>query len=312
MPDIIQTLRLCFGRPEHLLERAINNAKNMPSPKDKLESIIEFAINVQNICATMESCGLESHLNNPMLVKELVDKLPTQYKLNWAMLQRDERTPIVKSFSIWLYQIAEAASKVVTPNFGKGSAAVNTHTQANNSAGRLCIVCKVDSHKVEHCDHFKNLPLNEKWDAVRANNLCRQCLNQHKRKCRLNKDCGEEGCRFKHHPLLHKATNVVSPSVSQTVSKNEIENTRGAQINAHSDGDEDKPFFRILPIRLYSKNSVVNTFAFLDEGSSITLIERSVFDSLHLDGVRDPLCLQWTGGTTRVESDSVKTSLQYF
>ncbi|GBP17521.1 hypothetical protein EVAR_74115_1 [Eumeta japonica] len=88
VPDVIRTLRLCFGRPEHILERVINKARTMPSPRDKLESIIEFAINVQNICATMESCGLESHLNNPMLVKELVDKLPNQHKLNWAMSQR--------------------------------------------------------------------------------------------------------------------------------------------------------------------------------------------------------------------------------
>ncbi|KAI8116325.1 hypothetical protein CVS40_11602 [Lucilia cuprina] len=60
----------------------------------------------------MESCGLDSHLNNPMLVKELVDKFSNLHKLNWAMYQRDERIPIVKSFSVWLYQIA--TSSIVT------------------------------------------------------------------------------------------------------------------------------------------------------------------------------------------------------
>lgn len=44
-----------------------------------------------------------------MLVKELVDKLLSQCKLNWAMYSKDDRTPIVKSF-----QIVDAASAVVS------------------------------------------------------------------------------------------------------------------------------------------------------------------------------------------------------
>ena len=71
MPDIINTLCLYFGRAEHILERAIIKAKSMPSPRDKLEALIEFALSVQNICATVEFSGLTSHLNNSTLVKEL-------------------------------------------------------------------------------------------------------------------------------------------------------------------------------------------------------------------------------------------------
>ncbi|KAL7725829.1 hypothetical protein ACLKA6_015911 [Drosophila palustris] len=33
----------------------------------------------------MEACKLDAHLNNPMLAKELIDKLPSQHKLSWAM-----------------------------------------------------------------------------------------------------------------------------------------------------------------------------------------------------------------------------------
>ena len=60
LPDIINKLRLCFGRPEHILERAIIKAKSMPSSGDKLDAIIKFSLSVQVICATMESCGLKS------------------------------------------------------------------------------------------------------------------------------------------------------------------------------------------------------------------------------------------------------------
>jgi len=48
-----------------------------------------------------------------MLVRELVDILPNQYKLNWAMHPKDGSIANVKALSDWLYKIAEAASTVV-------------------------------------------------------------------------------------------------------------------------------------------------------------------------------------------------------
>ena len=79
-------------------------------------------------------------------------------------------------------------------------------------------------------------------------------------------------------------------------------------INSHSTrGQNQKYIFRILPIRLYKRSGYINTYAFLDEGSSVSLIEKKVFDLL--DGEEQSLCLRWTGNTTRQENASLKTSL---
>ena len=88
------------------------------------------------------------------------------------MYQRDETVPIVKAFSTWLYQIAEAASKVVPTSFNKGAAAINTHIQVKNNENKICSVCKVDTHKLQQCDKFKSLQLKRKWDVVKFNHLC--------------------------------------------------------------------------------------------------------------------------------------------
>jgi len=45
----------------------------------------------------------------------------------------------------------------------------------------------------------------------------------------------------------------------------------------------------------------MNTFSFLDEGSSVTLIEETIFQQLGVTGVPYPFCLKWTDNTTRVE-----------
>ncbi|XP_053968959.1 uncharacterized protein LOC128870369 [Anastrepha ludens] len=299
VPEIIKTLRMCFGRPEHILERAMNKARAMPALKDKLEGLIEFALCVRNICATMEGCQMYMHLHNPLLVKELVDKLPNNQKLKWAVHPKDEKTPVVKQFSDWLYNLAEAASTVVSLAPAKSSATVNTHTIDVNT---------------QHPSPARNIiyqgASSRKWEEVKANNLCRQCLNPHRRKCFMNKVCGVDGCTIKHNPLLHKTITVMSQQKPIAVSTNTNE-FLDAQINTHSSSHEEmQPLFRIVPIRIYSKNKVLNIFAFLDEGSSVTLMEKRIFDELGLKGEQDPLCLRWTGNPTRVEENSVRAAIE--
>ncbi|XP_062709353.1 uncharacterized protein LOC134288451 [Aedes albopictus] len=62
--------------------------------------------------------------------------------------------------------------------------------------------------------------------------------------------------------------------------------------------------FRIIPVTLHGRNGSIDTFAFLDEGSDLTLIESDLATSLGVQGTPQPLRLRWTGNTTRVEKDS--------
>ncbi|XP_075167473.1 uncharacterized protein LOC142239564 [Haematobia irritans] len=319
VPEIIETLRMCFGRPEHILDRAISKARNMPAIKDKLDALIEYAMCVRNICSTMEGCKLNSHLNNPLLVKELVDKLPNNYKLNWAMSLKDETTPVVKVFSDWLFQMAEAAC-TVTPMFGKVGSAINTHSReddnthptsnqinsSRNNVSTMCVICSEPGHKVPKCETFKKMNLNEKWECIKGKNLCRQCLGRHRRKCYSNNECGVDGCKYKHHPLLHKKLDIqqsVAENIDQPIHQSPV-------VNAHNNKhDYSQPLFRIIPINIHTKNKITTLYAFLDEGSAVTLMEKSTFDELGIVGEGDPLCLRWTGDTTRMEADSVKANL---
>ncbi|XP_065356442.1 uncharacterized protein LOC135950842 [Calliphora vicina] len=295
--EIIQTLEMCFGRPEHILDSMIEKATKIPPLKDRLDSIIEYALTIRNICSTMEACNLMAHLNNPLLVKTLVDKLPNNHKLSWAMHIKDDIVPVVKSFSDWIYNIAAAASQVVSPIGSKKTASVNNHSEQDHSNKLFCVFCKSEQHKIQNCGEFQSLNLDAKWKVVNENKLCRQCLNSHRRKCFSKRVCDISNCTAKHHPLLHK----------YTISSNPVEvatQGRSGSVNAHNDRSQDKQCFRILPIRLYWNGGSLTTFAFLDEGSSVTLIEQSLFDKLGLTGKQEPLELRWTGDTTRSENNS--------
>lgn len=55
---------------------------------------------------------------------------------------------------------------------------------------------------------------------------------------------------------------------------------------------------------LHGKNRSIETFAFLDDGSELTLQLQELADYLQLEGEETPLCLLWTGGAKHQEDGS--------
>lgn len=60
-----------------------------------------------------------------------------------------------------------------------------------------------------------------------------------------------------------------------------------------------------MPVKLHGRNIAIETFAFLDDGSSLTFIEeRHLVEQLGLDRNLQPLCLKCTNYVSRMEEDS--------
>lgn len=63
--------------------------------------------------------------------------------------------------------------------------------------------------------------------------------------------------------------------------------------------------FKIIPIKICGNNNkFIETFAFIDDGSSTSLIDEEIINKLNLSGIAEPLCLKWTGSVERNEHDS--------
>uniref|UniRef100_A0A336KYM1 CSON001539 protein n=1 Tax=Culicoides sonorensis TaxID=179676 RepID=A0A336KYM1_CULSO len=153
VPQIIKTLQMIYGRPEQILHLQINKIRNEPALKnDKLESLIDFSVMVNNLCATMEASDLFKHLNSPLLLQELVDKLPPNLKLEWAAFR--VRTPTINliSFQEWLSEIAERACTVMplkhvdtNQKSTKNNYHMNFHEEDNQKSlpkyDKKCLIC---------------------------------------------------------------------------------------------------------------------------------------------------------------------------
>ena len=331
VPNVIRTLRTLFGRPEIIINHLLQTIKNQPAindMNDKLDALITFSVAVQNLHATIESSGLVAHLNNPILLQELTDKLPASIKLSWAIYRQATPFPTLTTFNEWLAGIAQAASNVTLPpcdfshqaeirpekRISRDRGFLHEHVESDSKSSTSnikkektikCLKCNADSHKIDQCSEFRQLSHKDKWSLVKQFAACRKCLGVHAEQyCKSSLPCGKNGCKFKHHKLLHNDTksNINVPE-SSTAAEPSISNC-----NAHQHTKEGI-LFHVVPVILYGHGNFVRTYAFLDEGSSITLIEDDLANKLKLNGSPQSLCLKWTSDTVRVESDSKRVSV---
>ncbi|XP_067625507.1 uncharacterized protein [Eurosta solidaginis] len=155
--------------------------------------------------------------------------------------------------------------------------------------------------------------------------MCFSCLNLGRgtRNCQRRKPCAIEGYRRVHHKLLHEAigskNNFPSQSTpSQPCIKSTSANAQNSnrptptQRSSHTQQVSQEPgpavlscssadsklLYRILPVTLYGNQRRIDTYALLDEGSSITMIDSDIVRELGIQGRKQSLNIQWFGGRT--------------
>ncbi|XP_062538916.1 uncharacterized protein LOC134207212 [Armigeres subalbatus] len=128
---------------------------------------------------------------------------------------------------------------------------------------------------------LSKLRYDERLKLVNREKLCHVCLNEHKGQCKFNIRCNIDECRAFHNPLMHPVGNVVGLS---------------AHIRTNC-----TVMFRIVAVQLHCGGKSATVLAFLDEGASVTLVEKKLADRLGTIGVRERFTIKWTGNVSRVE-----------
>ncbi|XP_058446466.1 uncharacterized protein LOC131427358 [Malaya genurostris] len=320
VPYVLSTLRTLYGRPELVVHCLLSKVRSVPPPKaDRLESLISFGLIIQNLCGHLRATQQEAQLQNPMLLQELVDKLPANIKLDWALYKQHVSVVDLGTFGDYMSALVSAASDVTTPagwetpkisiDRQKSKNFLNAHSLDNGKSisdshkasfsSHNCLICEKSGHKARECTVLKGMTINERWNKVEEKRLCSRCLTPHGRwPCRSKHVCNIDGCEEHHHQLLHPARTDTSVSdCSSPFSK--------ATVGAHRH-DQRSILFKIVPVMLHGKNTSIRTYAFLDDGSDLTLLDSDLAKELGLQGERDPLCLSWTANVSREESDSLR------
>lgn len=165
-----------------------------------------------------------------------------------------------------------------------------------------CVICG-GNHSATECADFSKLNVNERWDAAKRYRLCFRCLSDSHKimvKCKYVQ-CGVSGCVASHHKLLHynnrkKEDKPASlPTLGNVSSVNHI--------------NTSNTYLKIVPVELCGPSGTINTHALLDEGSTMTLVERDIADECIPRGRGQLLSLEGIGGNRIDDTESCHIKL---
>ncbi|XP_070145039.1 uncharacterized protein [Drosophila kikkawai] len=357
---VMEQLRFRFGRPEQLIRSQLNSVREVPPISEQhLARIVPFATRVSNLTAFLQSAKAEQHLGNPTLMEELVAKLPTSKRVDWARHAASiEPFPTVAHFSTWLQEYANIVCTILDVE-GKeprrrvlhASVDQNGCEQRDDRHGG-CPICG-GQHATTSCREFIGASPSRRWSMVKRHRLCFTCLRigHTARTCNGHGECRINGCRQMHHRLLHgadegrrwpeqqsgfrrhdggnqqSAVSRHSPerrssprggyrdherSQQPAVLRNSLERRAPQPAEAPVqrnlsciDAEGGRLLFRILPVTLYGAGRQVDTYALLDEGSSVTMIDDELRRDLGVRGEHRQLNIQWFGGRASREPTNV-------
>ncbi|KAM8714715.1 hypothetical protein ACLKA7_001125 [Drosophila subpalustris] len=175
---------------------------------------------------------------------------------------------------------------------------------------KKCIICN-DDHKLYKCETFSKKKLPEKWEIVKKNRLCFGCLRQgHSvQNCSFRRECKIDSCQKFHNRILHDSQKK-KPIAENDKQLSETENN-SLNTTLINEKLPQTTLFKYVPIKVFGPKGHCEVIAFIDEGSTISLIEEEIADSLGLKGAKSHMTLKWIGDKSTTEmSQQINLEIQ--
>lgn len=229
---IIRVLKKNFGRTDLLIDRAIDELKRMPPLGPTACDLNTFATKVMNIVSTLVDLDKRSYGANPLLIREVTERLSPHLRSRWCAYAREKlaKSPASNELMLMAEFLMEesdaemefsharapkksAAPAATTSARGKPRAPKPprstrltgaTHKDYSYTVHQLSCLCCGGTHQTTACYKLQSMTAGARWDWARLNKICYRCLeSKHRRNTCPAPICSAPGCPYRHHPLLH-------------------------------------------------------------------------------------------------------------
>lgn len=314
--EVIKGLESRFGRPGALALSELEKLKNMSRVSENPSDICVFASRVKNAIETIKALKKPQYLSSPETLKAIVEKMPPSMKFRWFAYHRSRRDEelqellLVEAFlEIEADMCGDFAPPEALSEYKKGfRRPVNvTQDTSQDKYKKSCPACEGEHYATE-CKKFKEADINEKWDIVKKARICFKCLRfKHSRincKAPVCKQCGRW-----HHTLLHSDEPPVP--VQKSSDENKGKQTYEEKVSSvNSTKSEERAYLKIVPVHLYGPKGQVRVLALLDEGSTVTLLDEAIAETIGAEGSREALSIETVGGRVIRKDGSQKIQLK--
>ena len=319
-----------YGRQEDIVHSNMIAVLQCPSPTYlDSDSMDQFHAVLHSAVSVLQNLGYGDDLRSSENLRNVVKKLPSELKKEWGqyLIDLEPIRPTLMDLDEWLRRQVRVAinyAKVapeedklgMTKKLGPGTTTLrrttlNTEIKNYTSA---CVACG-EHHRVDVCPMFLEKNVNERAEFVMASGICFYCLKpgHRARHCRIAKQCGIDGCRMRHHSLLHG-----SQRISQSVPLGGPD--RGDQaggmittkvIAVAYSTDHVTTLLQVVRVKIMGelgRSKIV--YALLDPGAQTSLCCEEVLRDLRITGDEQEIQLQTVKGCgTRQMSQRVQLSV---
>ena len=311
-----------FGNPQIVAQACTTALLALKPFKDNDYAALRlFASTLHSVVATLNYSGYGVELYSSATLYQLVSKLPPLLKSKWGEVSWSwqPNLPTVVDFDCWLDNVsmAEYALRAGVPvqeqqsdkpnKNGRKPVAQAAKTNFSGSSTTLpdkagfCANCE-GKHQISFCHKFKTMSVNDRSDVVLKKRLCYRCLNKGHfgADCKKKDRCKVDGCKSKHHPLMHGAPKLFPATQGQPTDKETDTKTpsSGADKDKGSEheSNEKRKFsgstsyssansgtlLPIVPVEVRYANQAIKTFALLDIGSQVTMVKNWLATDLNM------------------------------
>ena len=348
-----------FGHPYTIAANYVSKPTEGPplKPSDR-SGLLAFADQLKNCEHTLESIGYLDEINSADNLRRIVQRLPFHLRTKFVevadSIQQSGKRPTIRDISKFVAVKARAANNPVfgsvidvSPDSKRGGTrqtsnartsvpppnrvtTLNTQGMSDqqrnlpsSGSGHACPVC-FGNHVMKKCQSFAKKSFEDRLKIMRKLQLCHNCFQYGHIAlgCLTKGACQVEGCRKRHHTLLHppcqQGSNGVQinegnpPPASQAVQPHQDSRAtqvpttspiQGVQSNSTLVGS-GKVCLRIVPVKVHSQDpsKKLLTYAFLDNGSDVSLCAKDLAAQLDVQGEQRTFYL-----TTQEKQDSPKS-----
>uniref|UniRef100_A0A5S6Q3D4 DUF1758 domain-containing protein n=1 Tax=Trichuris muris TaxID=70415 RepID=A0A5S6Q3D4_TRIMR len=300
----LKDLRRLFGDPSLVVDASIQDLLRVaPMKSNSKEELEKFFFVVHGIITTLCTKNAAGELESKTTIQILASKLHRNLQSAWAKRVYDlrPRGATLVDFSKFLEEAVMVNNSVFLNGSDNRSSNPSTSVPDNRQRGHLhvmkterenrnCPLCQGD-HSLPACPTFASSSVQRRSEIARDLHRCFNCLNgSHlSRTCRSRSSCNVEGCRGKHHSLLHGASRVYAKLGGPHALKppQPQEHIEDFHVGASAVTPMDcQVLLAVLPAQIVANGRSCKAMVLLDPGSEATLITEELAFRLGLSGPR--------------------------